>query len=185
MERVVNTYSSEFIGSMLKILEDYENLRWIFVGASNLDFLFNKDDRFKTIYLQGKIDFIPFENDLRALYEHCDIYVHLPLFFGGGMGVALAVAEKLPVIIFGQSDACNFISNEMIFEKEAYSLGFLKLRELIENQDLRSEIGSNLEKNLREKHSPEYCAEELLLYCTEASALFKKRKKEMLGDLQN
>jgi hypothetical protein len=57
--------------------------------------------------------------DLRAIYEHCHIYMHLPAMAGGGMGMAMAIAEGIPVLAKHGTDAANFIDEDLLYRDSA------------------------------------------------------------------
>jgi hypothetical protein len=51
---------------------------------------------------------VEFAADLRSTMLACDLIVNPPMR-GGGRGIALAVSDKLPVLIFPDADAANFV----------------------------------------------------------------------------
>lgn len=56
----------------------------------------------------GRMRIIEFAQDLRATMLACDLVVNPPQR-GGGRGIAIAVSDGVPVIIFDDADAANFV----------------------------------------------------------------------------
>ncbi len=55
-----------------------------------------------------RLGVIAFAQDLRATMQACDLVVNPPQR-GGGRGMALAITDRLPVLIFSDADATNFV----------------------------------------------------------------------------
>jgi len=56
---------------------------------------------------------VEFATDLRATILACDLIVNPPIK-GGGRGMALAISDQLPVLIFPDADAANFVKQTNI-----------------------------------------------------------------------
>jgi len=57
---------------------------------------------------EARVKVIEFATDLRATMLACDLIVNPPMR-GGGRGMALAISDQLPTIIFPDADAANFV----------------------------------------------------------------------------
>ena len=174
IEKIINTYNKNTIDNLVSLLNDYSNTRWVFIGVKDLKILFLKDSRFKELYQKEKIDNIAYENDLRAFYEHCDIYIHLPNFTGGATGVALAIAENIPVVAYKGTDACNFLDKSVVFDNLKSYFDFVK--KLIGNKDLRIQKATEAKEKMLKENSTESCARGVILHCKDAVMSFMKRK---------
>ena len=61
----------------------------------------------------ARLRIVKFASDLRATLVACDLVVNPPIR-GGGRGMALAVSDHLPVLIFDGADAANFVPPENV-----------------------------------------------------------------------
>ncbi|MCL2928562.1 MAG: aminotransferase class I/II-fold pyridoxal phosphate-dependent enzyme, partial [Trichodesmium sp. MAG_R01] len=163
---------NSIITNVVQILKKYPEVCWVLVGATDREELLSRDEDFQELASQDRVKIIKYEADLRALYEQCDIYIHHRIS-GGGYGIALAVCENLPVLVYEESDACNFLDESVIFgHNEDY---FQFLEKLICEPELRKSVGSKL-KALMDMRSGENAVKEFIGFCEEARANFIQRK---------
>lgn len=91
--RFYNECNEELIDGMVKNLRCKEHMHWILVGV--------QDKRAEKIFLKyndikKKIHIIPWENNLAALYQICDVYLNHDRR-GGGFSILFAMEQGLAV----------------------------------------------------------------------------------------
>lgn len=84
----------EFIDYIVKFIMKNDDVRWVIVGPRHINYLQTKYD----FLLDDKIIKIQYEDDLPALYRICDVYLN-PRRKGGGISIAMAMNEELPVVL--------------------------------------------------------------------------------------
>lgn len=141
MRDIFVRYGPVLRGRIMDIL-DAPTARWILVGPEDPQAVLEVDPRFRKLHEEGKLDVISFDENLSAFYEHCDLFLHLPLFTGGAGGLFMAVMAGLPALCFSNTDAATRIDPEFVFEVEDIE-GFLEsARKLIESAELRKKKGA-------------------------------------------
>ena len=96
--------------------------------------------------IQGKVDY----TEITSIYTNADIFVHPTFRDSGGVVFAEAMAHKLPIVALNQSlsrdfneHKCGLFVNTEQSKKEIINEFAGKLKELIENYDLRVKLGQN------------------------------------------
>jgi glycosyltransferase involved in cell wall biosynthesis len=120
-----------------------------------------------------RLKLLPFVPDLRAVYEHCHIYLHLPPLGGGNMGVAMAIAEGVPVIASKGTDAANTLLPDHTYadEEEAAQLLFRMARK----SKVRERVLKEQRQKIRDKHSIEALSVTLRALLADARAALAAR----------
>ena len=127
-----------YIERVIKLLQNYNELIWIFVGENKNSYMKNVNQEFVQLYKKNRIILIEEEKDLMALYDICDIFA-MPPIGGGGRGIGLATSSSLPCISFKVSDGAKSLPGNLVFsEPKQY---FKMLEDLIINDKLRYKIG--------------------------------------------
>lgn len=101
--------SEDFVDSICEKLMKEPNLKWLVVGSQNEYLTANYPGCLK----EGKILYIPYEEDLMALYQICDAYVN-PERSGGAVSIFWAMCSGLPVLLLSTyaSEALPWIGFE-------------------------------------------------------------------------
>ncbi|WP_136444158.1 glycosyltransferase [Pacificoceanicola onchidii] len=171
LEKAIQLLPPDARGQLLDLFEKYPDLVWFWVGVADEAGLRALDPRLQSLIETGRIRCLQFSDDLRALYQHCDLYVHLPAMHGGGMGVAMAVEEGKPVLCHAGADPCNFLPGNTIPTSWP---GFLaELEQLIASEQTRGTYASQQSDWMRDKHSLAGVGGEVLGYIDEAVALHR------------
>ena len=142
MGNYFSSYSSKTRLLMMNLLK-IENTRWFWIGPSNKDKVLSIDPTFTNMYQQGKLEIIQFEENLRAFYHHCDLFLHLPRFTGGGGGLSIALLEGLPVLCFENTDPSHNVAKEYRFQSDDIEKFFQTAEFLILNQESRKTAAIN------------------------------------------
>lgn len=90
--RLNSELSKEFIDKICWQVLSRPNMKWFVVGERN-NYLMEMKERF-----ESKIVYIPYEDDLPALYKICDVYLNPPRM-GGGTSISWATHYGLPVVM--------------------------------------------------------------------------------------
>ncbi|WP_454021110.1 hypothetical protein [Azospirillum sp. Marseille-Q6669] len=173
--RLPHEISDNFCHIAMRALDRYEELAWTLVGP-NSDSVGMIDECAKAYSknVRKRIYSIPFEKDLRALYEHCSIYLN-PFRAGGGTSIALAISEGMPIVCMQGCDIEMALPPEEVRrDLEDYEKALSKF---IEDQALRERVGSYCRDWFSEKISIESGARHLLNNALLACKLFSERKK--------
>lgn len=107
--RIGSELTESFINVVCKRLLSKEGIKWLIVGGTN-EYL---SQRYQELLETGKIVYIPYEKDLPALYQICDVYIS-PKRRGGGTSVFWAMYYGLPVAQpwSSQADAYTMMGTE-------------------------------------------------------------------------
>ncbi|MFZ7094087.1 hypothetical protein [Primorskyibacter sp. 2E233] len=169
LEKAVTQLSAERLGALMDMLDARPDLLWLWVGVHDVETLRAHDPRLRARIDAGQIRCLQFAEDLRALYQHCDLYVHLPAMAGGGMGVAMAIEEDMAVLCHAGTDPCNFLPDTTI--PTAWEPFFKELETLIASPQARRAYADQQRDWLRDKHGLTGVGHEVLDYIDEAIAL--------------
>ena len=106
--RLNDEIKEEFADCVCERLLAKPNIKWLIVGSPN-EYLFCK----YSDYIESKkIIYIPFEDDLPALYKICDLYLN-PQRMGGGASITWAMHYGLPVAVLSNpNDVMPVIGKE-------------------------------------------------------------------------
>lgn len=109
LERGLLADDAAVLDRVIRFLDDHPRAVWLMLGTEDLEGMALAVEARRQGELQERLRFMPWAPDLRAVYEHCHAYLHPQRDTGGGMAIAMAVAEGLPVIAPHNSDAANFL----------------------------------------------------------------------------
>ena len=138
------TYFSRYKPSTRKemmSLLDVPGVRWIWVGPVEPEKVLKVDPLFQAKHAEGRLEIRKFEPHLEALFDQCDLMLHLPRFTGGGGGMILGLMRKLPILCFGNTDSSTYVLPECVFEPGDEKGYFDRARELLKAPDLLPELG--------------------------------------------
>jgi Glycosyltransferase len=118
--------SLEFINEIVNFLIGNDSAVWLLVGFHpTLEFAAD----YEGLINSRRIVAIPYEYDLVALYDLCDVFVN-PVRYGGGNSVAWAMSRKLPVLQLNIASAgLYFVGRENCIgsKYEAYGRELVRL----------------------------------------------------------
>lgn len=122
----------------------------------------------------GRIRLLPVVPDLRAIYQHCHIYVHLPALGGGNMGIAMAIAEGVPVVAREGTDGANTLLPNQIYSDADHAAKIL--RRLAANPELRSRRVAKQKLKIEQDHSMRAASVAFRGFLADALANFEARR---------
>lgn len=85
----------DFIDMMCKLVEKYEQIKWLIVGPKTNGYLM---DTYYDLVKQKRILWRLKEGNMTSMYDVADIYVN-PRRLGGGYGIAQSMTEGVPVLM--------------------------------------------------------------------------------------
>lgn len=164
-----------FCGIALRALNKHKDLAWVLVGPINgpIESLETCAKNFPD-EIRQRIYHIPFEKDLRALYEHCSIYLNA-FRAGGGTSISLAISEALPINCLTGCDIEMALPPEEVSQDlESYEA---RLQRLIEDPENAKRIGAYCREWFADKVSVENGARHLLECASIATGRFEQRRE--------
>jgi hypothetical protein len=166
--RLEREVRGEWASRMLQLMARYPEVVWLLVGGEGK----------LPLALQraapGRVRALPTRGDLIGILRISDIYVNPPRM-GGGLSVAEAMAEGLPVTSFADSDGGDKVGELALPGMDAY---MERLAALTESPGLRAELGEALHKRFSERFDLEASGPELLAACQQAATLAQARLKK-------
>lgn len=99
--------SMAFAAKLVALQEKHANLALLLVGETEAGIAEWFSEAGVTPDPQ-RLKIIPFAQDLRAVMQASDLIVNPPQR-GGGRGMAIAISDSLPVLVFQDADATNFV----------------------------------------------------------------------------
>jgi hypothetical protein len=160
---------------MAKFLRETSEAAWIFIGIATPDVLLDRYPDWRQLVDGGRILLMGHTFRLREAFAACTLYVHPPGFGGGAMGVGMAIAEGLPVLVEAGTDPANFVGDEAVFgtSEEAFAL----LGELMNNPSARRSLAIRQAEALEASHSIDAVARCLHGILPLAAKHFASRRK--------
>jgi hypothetical protein len=157
-----------------QFLRETPEAAWIFIGIVTPAALLDRYPDWRELVEAGRILLMGHTLRLREAFAACTLYLHPPGFGGGGMGIAMAIAEGLPVLVEAGTDAANFV-DEAVFStpEEAFAL----LGELIGNPSARRSLAIGQAEALEANHSIGAVARCLQEILPRAAKHFASRQK--------
>ena len=119
LERTLLLNEAADLRLVISFLERWPDAAWLLVGIAEPEQYRATLDPPLPESVRDRVRFMRPVPDLRAIYEHCHIYMHLPAMAGGGMGMAMAIAEGIPVLAKHGTDAANFIDEDLLYRDSA------------------------------------------------------------------
>lgn len=164
LDRLLMADDGILLDRIIAFLQLHREAVWLLIGLADPSRLASEIAA-RSPDLTDRLRPLPRMPDLRAIYEHCRIYMHLPGEAGGGMAAAMAVAEGLAVVVPNYADAANFIPTDTLYKSEVQ--GFQRLVVLLKNERFCADIAARqrdyMEHHNSYKHASETLAELLPL----------------------
>ncbi len=134
-----------------EFLEANPDVAWVFIGVDQPARILERRRDWWPLIDCERISLIGFAARLREVFAQCSIYVHLPGMGGGGMGIAMAIAEGLPALVEIGTDATNFVNGEAVYDNvdDAFSL----IGSLMRRDDKRIALAKQQAQVLEGGHS--------------------------------
>ncbi|MBA3810178.1 MAG: hypothetical protein H0X27_00735 [Caulobacteraceae bacterium] len=136
---------------VISFLEDRPEAVWLLVAIEDPEAFAKVIAPRVPAGVAERIRLLPVVPDLRAIYEHCHIYVHLPPLEGGNMGIAMAVAEGVPVLARQGTDGANTLLPSQAYADAPQAAK--SLRRLAASPELRSRRLSRQREKIERDHS--------------------------------
>jgi|GEM_PF-1866880 len=158
---------------VIAFLEEHRQAVWLMVAVENPEAFASVIAPYLPADVADRIRLLPAVNDLRAIYQHCHIYMHLPSLGGGNMGMAMAVAEGVPVLAREGTDAANTLWPDEVYRGPGH--GAQVLRRLAADPDIRAKRAARQHRKLTREHSPQAVSGDLQPLLAQALANFETR----------
>ncbi len=171
--RLKTDFNNEYLDTVCQEIENNEGLKWVIVGSTAIPYI---NSNYKNLVEHKKIEYIKYEEDLKALYKIVDVYLN-PDRVGGGLSIAWAMRSGLPVITLdSQSDGCAWVGKENSI-KGNYSDLMHELRKLMHDKQYYE---YKKEKMLEEskKWNSEAYINSFIEILNKSTEIFNEEKKE-------
>ncbi len=165
---------NDYIDKMANVLKTHSQACWLLVGVQDVELFLKRSNLLKLQYQQGKVKFIGFDPDLRALYELCDIYAY-PRHSGGGNGTRSAAIEGLPILCYTSNDAEAHFQGTSVKFYESDDEYFQYLENLILDEAFRKSEGEKVKSFAPHPERMDSCIKDFLKLCKEARESFYLR----------
>jgi glycosyltransferase involved in cell wall biosynthesis len=163
--RLEHEIKDEWASRMLQLMSLHPHVVWLLVGGeAKLPHALRQAPR-------GRVRALGTRNNLPGILRCSDIYVNPPRM-GGGISVAEAMAEGLPVTALTGSDGGDKLGEFALADMNAY---FEQLAALTEDPVRRSEMGQTLLQRFNQRLDVEASGPALLAACRQATALARDR----------
>ncbi len=173
LEYALMLNSGAFAQGVAAFLSTNPRVGWLFVGVDRPESLNSLTPAWRTLEEDNRVRYLAFAHDLRAIYEHCDIYVHPPCIGSGGMGIAMAIAEGIPALVEQNSDAAAFIARELAYRNQEDL--FERMAALIVRPGDRAKIAAVERRDLEFRHSLAAVSDYLYPFLGDARSRFTHR----------
>jgi hypothetical protein len=123
---------NNYIDLICSFISNRHDVKWLIVGEFESHYL---ERKYKDIF-DNQVIRIIYEKDLAALYNICDIYLN-PLRRGGGVSIAMAMNQGLPIVISSRPSDGKFYVGEdncVGYSMDEYTR---ELEELYVNEEYR------------------------------------------------
>ena len=108
LEKALMINGGYILGLVLDFLTRQPDATWLMLGTVQPTPVLEAA-RARDAAAAERLVMMPRVNDVRAIYAHCQVYMHPHGDPGGGMATAMAVAEGLAVIVPSTSDSTNYL----------------------------------------------------------------------------
>ncbi len=162
-----------------QFLEENPLAAFVLAGVERAERIVEQRPKWRALIDGGRILTLGYTSRLRELYVRCDLYAHLPGLGGGGMGIAMAIAEGLPVIVAADTDAANFVADEAVYcdSQEAFAL----IESLMRDPRARAALAARQMRAL-ESHSVHAVGQRLKHLLPRAQQHFAERQAAVQPD---
>lgn len=158
-----------FVDAICQLLMDNDNIRWIIIGRAQLSYI---SSRYNEL-LGNKIIRISYEEDLLALYKICDIYIN-PDRSGGGISMAMAMNEGLPVITLASSYAGSIWVGKGNCVPDFNSF-IEEINKMYKNKNYREKKGGIMKRRINDEFSIEALINNFINYFSLAKENFNSK----------
>lgn len=184
----------ELADRVVRLLRDIPDAGWMFIGLERPEDLLSQFPEWREMTEVGRIVLAGHTPRLREVYRECHLYVHLPGLGGGGMGVAMAMAEGLPALVEAGTDCdpgwtkASYCANSASFSVESAVYrssdeAFRLAAELANDDRARRSLAANQSAALAANHSIAAVANRLQEVLPWAARRFSARRS-MAGDCE-
>jgi glycosyltransferase involved in cell wall biosynthesis len=137
--RLAHEINRTWAARMLEVLARHPHLVWVLAGGDGEmpPALAGADS--------AQLLLLPHRSDLRSVLRCCDIYLNPPRL-GGGLSVAEAMAEGLPVVALADGDGGSKLAGLALESEQAW---FDQLEALIASPALRAQTGQAMQAHFR------------------------------------
>jgi len=163
--RLEHEISGEWAARMLELLASERAVCWLLVGGEG------KMPPALRRAAPDRVRVLPTRKDVIGILRLCDIYVNPPRM-GGGISIAEAMAEGIPVAAFAGSDGGDKIGSLALDNMEAY---VERLAGLTQAPGLRATMGEKLRRRFEEQFDIASSGPALLAAFDEAAARARAR----------
>jgi hypothetical protein len=163
--RLAHEIKPEWADRMLHLMSRHPDVVWLVIGGEG------KLPQALQQAAPGRVRALATRSDLSGILRICDIYVNPPRM-GGGLSVAEAMAESLPVVSRAGSDGGDKAGELALPDMATY---MERLAALTENPALRAETGQALRRRFDEHFDLDASGPALLAACRQAAELASAR----------
>lgn len=163
--RLEHEIHGEWAERMLRLMTRHPQVVWLLIGGEG------KLPQALENAPAGRVRALATRDDLPGILRISDIYVNPPRM-GGGISVAEAMAEGLPVTALAGSDGGDKLGDLALADLDAYDA---RLAALSANAQLRAEMGTALRRRFDERLDLAASGPALLAACRQAAELARVR----------
>lgn len=158
---------------MTDFLQKNPHVGWTLIGSADVDHSRALLAEGPGDGLAGRLSVCGFVSDIRAAFAHCAVYVQPSSNPGGAMGIAMALAEGVPIIAPHSCDAAIFLPKDQLVD-DPQSV-FDRLQELVGNPTARRELAETQMTYMQNNHTIHACAQDMSAFMRDAQASFRAR----------
>lgn len=138
--RLYSEMDQELANQVVEMLEKNPNMYWLLVGNTEVEKYFDKKD------IGNRIIIVPYEENLTALYNLCDVYLN-PDRTGGGFSIMFAMQKEVVIAALKKDlyGAARWVGEEELIEG-----GYEQLCEYIEKLYQSHKLLCEKKKRMRE-----------------------------------
>ncbi len=163
--RLEHEIKADWADRMLQLMEHHPQVVWLLVGgAGKLPTALAKAPA-------NRVRVFATRDDVPGMLRISDIYVNPPRM-GGGISVAEAMAEGLPVVSLTGSDGGDKAGEQALTGHDAY---VERLAALIEDPAMRRDLGAAMRRRFDERFDLDASGPALLAACRQAAELSRER----------
>jgi glycosyltransferase involved in cell wall biosynthesis len=163
--RLADEITGTWAARMRETLERHPQLVWVLVGGAGA-----LPPALATAN-PAQLRLLPHRTDLRSVMRCCGLYAN-PNRLGGGLSVAEAMAEGLPVLAFAGADGGSKLGGMALAGEQAY---FDQLEALLASPALRAQTGAAMQAHFHVALDLDQSGPSLLRACELAVERFRMR----------
>lgn len=159
---------------IVAFLQEHAQAVWLLVAVEDPEAFADAIEPRVPPDVAGRIRLLPVVPDLGAIYEHCHIYMHPPPLGGGNMGIAMAIAEGIPVLAAAGTDGANSLIPGQTYRDPRQAARML--RRLADEPELRLQRAAQQRRKIERRHSIPAASVAFHSFLTDALAAFEGRR---------